>query len=129
MYKERIKTTREGRRQNIKDIQSKRQIQDSLEQISKLSHGDLWPSGLDKNFLSLHSRFKSQPYLSFPWCLICLLGLQGIQWVRELVVVCVSWPEHPGLYIYKKKNLANFLILLTSLILCKWSFSQLFVMN
>jgi len=41
MYKERIKTTREGRRQNIKDIQSKRQIQDSLEQISKLSHGDL----------------------------------------------------------------------------------------
>jgi len=37
-YKEKIKTTREGRQQqNIRDIQSRRQIQDSLDQLSKLS--------------------------------------------------------------------------------------------
>jgi hypothetical protein len=38
MCKEKIKTTREGRQQqNIRDIQSRRQIQDSLDQLSKLS--------------------------------------------------------------------------------------------
>jgi len=26
-----------------------------------------------------------------------LLGLQGVQWVRGLVVVRVNWPGHPGL--------------------------------
>jgi len=35
--------------------------------------------------------------LSPPQCLTCLLGLQGVQWVRELVVVRVSWSGHPGL--------------------------------
>jgi hypothetical protein len=39
--------------------------------------------------------------LSPPRCLTCLLGLQDVQWVRELVVVRVNWPEHPG---YQKKN-------------------------
>ena len=41
--------------------------------------------------------------LSSPRCLTCLLGLQGVQWVRGLVVVRVSWPGHPGLP--KKKNI------------------------
>jgi len=27
-------------------------------------------------------------------------GLVGVQWVRELIVVRVSWPRHPG---YQKK--------------------------
>jgi hypothetical protein len=31
-------------------------------------------------------------------------GLQGVQWVRELVVVRVSWPGHPGLQKKQKKN-------------------------
>jgi len=42
--------------------------------------------------------------LSSPRCLTCLLGLQGVQWVRGLVVVRVSWPGHPGLP-KKKKNI------------------------
>ena len=42
--------------------------------------------------------------LSPPRCLTCLLGLQGVQWVRGLVVVRVSWPGHPGLQKKKKKK-------------------------
>jgi hypothetical protein len=36
-------------------------------------------------------------------CFIYLLGLQSVQWIRELIVVRVNWPEHPGLP--KKKKL------------------------
>jgi len=36
----------------------------------------------------------------------CLLNLQGVQWIRELVVVRVSWPGHPGLK--KKKYFVTF---------------------
>jgi len=51
----------------------------------------------------MHPEFKPQrARLSPPQCLTCLLGLQGVQWVRELVVARVSWPEHPGLS--KKKE-------------------------
>jgi len=46
--------------------------------------------------------------LSSPRCLTCLLGLQGVQWVRELVVVCVSWPGHPGLKKNEKKKSHSF---------------------
>jgi hypothetical protein len=47
--------------------------------------------GLAGNSQSLHSKFKSLcARMSFPRCLICLLGLQGVQWFRELVVVHVS---------------------------------------
>jgi len=61
-------------------------------------HRGLWPSGPGSVSLSLHLGFKPQRVcLSHPRCLTCLLGLQGIQWVRGLVVVCVSWPGHPGL--------------------------------
>jgi hypothetical protein len=45
--------------------------------------------------------------LSPPRCLTCLLGLQGVQWIRGLVVVRVSWPGHPRLYkkkVFKKKK-------------------------
>ena len=66
-------------------------------------HRGLWPSGRGKVFLLLSSGFEPQrACLSLPRCLTCLLGLQGIQWVRGLVVVRVSWPKHPGLL--KKKN-------------------------
>jgi hypothetical protein len=34
-------------------------------------------------------------------CFICPLSLHGVQWIRGLVVVHVSWPGYPGL---KKKN-------------------------
>jgi hypothetical protein len=48
-------------------------------------------SSKDKVFLSLLFGFESQrACLSSPWCLICLLGLQGVQWVRGLVVVHVN---------------------------------------
>jgi hypothetical protein len=46
----------------------------------------------------MHPEFKPQrARLSPPWCLTYLLGLQGVQWIRELVVMRVSWPGHPGL--------------------------------
>jgi hypothetical protein len=65
-------------------------------------HRGLWPSGRGKVFLSLSPGFEPQrARLSPPRCLTCLLGLQGIQWVRGLVVVRVSWLGHPGL---KKKK-------------------------
>ena len=61
-----------------------------------------------KSFFFLYFRFESQrTYLSSPWCLTNLLGLQGVQWIWELVVVRVSWPGHLG---YKKKNQLFFLI-------------------
>jgi len=61
-------------------------------------HRGLWPSGRGKVSLPLSPGFESQcTCLSLPRCLTCLLGLQGIQWVRGLVVVRVSWPGHPGL--------------------------------
>ena len=61
----------------------------------------MWPSGRGK----VSSEFESQhARLSPPRCLTCLLGLQGVQWVRGLVVVRVSWPGHPGLK--KKKRTA-----------------------
>ena len=57
------------------------------------------------NFLSLYSKFESQcACLSLSRCLTCLLGLQGVQWIWELVVVRVRWFWHLGLYIYKKSK-------------------------
>jgi hypothetical protein len=54
--------------------------------------------------LPLPPGFESQrACLSPPRCLTCLLGLQGVQWVRGLVLVRVSWPGHPGLQKNKKK--------------------------
>ena len=32
------------------------------------------------------------------------MGLQGVQWIRGLIVVRVNWPGHLGL---KKKKIAN----------------------
>ena len=56
--------------------------------------------------LSLSLGFEPQrARLSPPRCLTCLLGLQGVQWVRGLVVVRVSWPGHPGLP--KKKKMIS----------------------
>jgi hypothetical protein len=53
---------------------------------------------LARNSLSLHSRLEPlYARLLSPRCFTCLLNLQGVQWVRELVVVRVSWPGHPGL--------------------------------
>ena len=61
--------------------------------------------------LPLSPGFESQcARLSPPRCLTCLLGLQGVQWVRGLVVVRVSWPGHPGLPKKKEGMLNNFYI-------------------
>jgi hypothetical protein len=60
-----------------------------------------WPSG--KRDLFPSSAFGFDPLYACllpPRCLICHLGLQGVQSVRELVVMRVSWLGHPGL---KKK--------------------------
>jgi hypothetical protein len=58
----------------------------------------LWPNGLGKVFLLLHPGFKPQRACLSPLrCLTCLLGLQGVQWIRGLVVVRVNWSGHPGL--------------------------------
>ena len=66
-------------------------------------HRGLWPSSRGKVSLSLSPRFESQrARLSPSRCLTCLLGLQGIQWIQGLVVVHVSWPEHPKLPKKKK---------------------------
>jgi hypothetical protein len=66
-------------------------------------HRSLWPSYRGKVFLPLSLEFEPQhTCLSPSQCLACLLGLQGIQLVRGLVVVRVSWPGHPGLP--KKKS-------------------------
>jgi hypothetical protein len=68
-------------------------------------HRGLWPSGRGKVSLLLSSGFEPQrACLSLPRCLTCLLGLQGIQWVRGLVVVRVSCPKHPGLLKKKQKK-------------------------
>jgi len=68
-------------------------------------HRGLWPSGRGKVSLLLSSGFEPQrACLSLPRCLTCLLGLQGIHWVRGLVVVRVSWPKHPGLLKKKTKE-------------------------
>jgi hypothetical protein len=68
-------------------------------------HRGLWPSDRSKIFLSLSPGFESQcACLSPPWYLTCLLGLQGVQWIRGLVVVRVSWPRHHGLPKKKKKK-------------------------
>ena len=59
-------------------------------------------AGRGKVFLSLSPEFESQrARLSPPWCLTCLLGLQGVQWIRGLVVVQRKLARHPGL---PKKN-------------------------
>jgi len=87
-------------------------------QVVTQSHRGLWPSGRGKVgrgkvSLSLSPGFEPQrARLSSPRCFTCLLGLQGVQWVRELVVVRVSWPEHPGLPKKKKKSscTANFIL-------------------
>jgi hypothetical protein len=42
--------------------------------------------------------------LSPPRCLTCPLGLQGVQWAVELVVVRASWPGHPRKSKKKKKD-------------------------
>jgi hypothetical protein len=42
--------------------------------------------------------------LSFPRCLTCPLGLQGVQWAVELVVVRASWSGHPRKSKKKKKE-------------------------
>jgi len=48
--------------------------------------------------LPLSPRFEPQrARLSFSRCLTCLLSLQGVQWIRKLVVVRVNWSGHPGL--------------------------------
>ena len=74
-----------------------------------LSHRGLWPSDFGRVSLSLYYEFKSQrAYLLFSRCLTCLLGLQSVQWVWGLVVVLISWPEHPGLS--KKKEKMPFII-------------------
>jgi len=76
-----------------------------------VAHQGLWPSGRGKVSLPLSPGFEPQrARLSPPRCLTCLLGLQGVQWVRELVVVRVSWLGHPGLP-KKKKNPCSKLLL------------------
>ena len=64
-----------------------------------------WPSSRDKDLFPFSAyRFDSlYAFLSSLRRLTCLLGLQGVQWVRGLVVVRVSCPGHPGLY--KKKSM------------------------
>jgi len=69
-------------------------------------HRGFWPSGRGKVSLPLSPGFESQrARLSPPRCLTCLLGLQGVQWIRGLVVMGVSWSGHPRLKKKKKKNL------------------------
>jgi hypothetical protein len=69
-------------------------------------------AGRGKVSLSLSLEFESQrAHLSPPRCLTCLLGLQGVQWIRGLIVVRVSWPGYPGLP--KKKKKCNVPLLLT----------------
>jgi hypothetical protein len=54
--------------------------------------------------MPLSPGFESRhAHLSLPGCFTCLLSLQGVQWIQELVVVRVNWPGHPGLK--KKKKL------------------------
>jgi len=72
------------------------------------THWGFWPSGRGKVSLPLSPGFEPQRIrLSPPRCLTCLLGLQGVQWVRRLVVVRVSWPGHPGLPKKKKIKLLH----------------------
>lgn len=60
-------------------------------------------------FPSLPPEFKFQHiYLLFLRYFIYLLGLQGIEWIQKLIVVCMSWPGHPG-YQKKKKDGLNIL--------------------
>jgi len=55
--------------------------------------------------LSMCSRFEPlHVRLLLLWCLTCLLGLQDVLWVWELVVVRVSWPGHPGFSKKKQKK-------------------------
>jgi hypothetical protein len=55
----------------------------------------------------MHPGFKPQrACLLPPQCFIYLLGLQGVQWVQELIVVRASWHGH--LELYKKKKVYRF---------------------
>ena len=70
----------------------------SIFSLVKKGRKNLWLSGRGKVSLPLSPGFEPQhARLSPPWCLTCLLGLQGVQWVRGLVVARVSWSGHPGL--------------------------------
>ena len=68
-------------------------------------HRGLWPSGKDKVSLPLSPGFEPQrARLSPSRCLTCLLGLQGVQWIRRLVVVRVNWFGNSELPKKEKKD-------------------------
>ena len=65
-------------------------------------HLRLWPERDLFSFFTSGFKFYCA-CLSFPRCLTCLLDLQDVQWIRKLVVVCVSWPGYSS-YLKKKKK-------------------------
>jgi hypothetical protein len=67
-------------------------------------HWGSWPGGGRGLSPPAAPGFESScARLSPPRCLTCPLGLQGVQWAVELVVVRASWPGHPRKSKKKKK--------------------------
>jgi len=77
----------------------------AIKQKATSWHRGSWPDGGRGLSPSTASKFEfSYARLSFLWCLICSLSLQGVQWAVGLVVVRETGPPgHPR----KKKKKSN----------------------